>query len=55
MEASSPGEGLSQTPPGLGGISNREGERERERDSSYPYNLFVSMSFPDGHIQTRDG
>ncbi len=29
MKASSPGEGLSQTPPGLGGIlGERDGERE---------------------------
>lgn len=53
METSSPGEGLSQTPPGLGGIVRKS--KRKEKASSYPYNLFAPMSFPDGHMQTLDG
>lgn len=61
-EASSPGEGLSQTPAGLGGIletggggreTEEDSDRQKERESSS--NMFLSMSFPDGHIQAVDG
>lgn len=44
MEASSPGEGLSQTPPGLGGIS-RAKEREETESLQLPLQPVCSNVF----------